>query len=139
MEGMEATQEMAALKASLNTTAEQARPWFEGRSIALTKTEFGGRSPRGKSPKCGVYVYYGAGATPLYVGQSKRRIKLRLYDQTSPHAQKPWWGNWTDLRFLAVEKETDRLVLELLLILAYAPPHNRKPAGVPIDTLFIAL
>ncbi|MDD0841424.1 hypothetical protein [Pseudomonas sp. Gutcm_11s] len=136
---MESPQAIATLKTTLKTTAEQAQQWFESQSIVLTKEEFGGRSPKGTSPKCGVYVYYGADAFALYVGQSGRRIKLRLHDQTSPHAQKPWWSNWTDLRFLAIENETDRLVLELLLILAYAPSYNRKPAGVPVDALFMSL
>lgn len=129
---------VAAFKDALDAAASRAKDWFEHDANEIPRRDFEPRSAAGTSPKCGVYVYVGADGSALYVGQSKRRIKLRLHDQTSPHARKPWWASWSQVRFLPIACETDRLVLELLLIVAYAPPHNRKPAGIPVAALFAA-
>lgn len=123
------------VKASLSAAAANARAWFESESKAISAPDFGKRSEKGKAPKCAVYVYYGpAGA--LYVGHTKRGLKARLYDQTSPHAKKPWWPQWKTVRYLPIKEETDRLVLEMMLVLAYQPPYNHKPAGKHVDELF---
>lgn len=133
---MESIEHVESLKDALSDATNKARAWFEAKSPALHRPEFEQRSKKGESPKCAVYVYYGDDGTALYVGQSKRRIKLRLHDQISPHRLKAWWASWATVRHLTLQDETDRLVLELMLILAYAPPHNRKPAGKDVAALF---
>lgn len=128
---------VAKLRRSLDETAGIARDWFEDTARIITRTDFERRSPVGTAPKCGVYVYFAEDGSALYAGQSKRRIKLRLHDQTSPHSRKRWWDSWSTIRFLPIAEETDRLVLELLLIIAYAPPYNSKPRGIPANSLFV--
>jgi hypothetical protein len=123
-------------KTSLAQVAVDARAWFEHSSLTLTRSAFEGRSAKGTAPRSAVYVYYGPEGQALYVGQSSRAVKARLYDQTSPHAKKAWWQHWTSIRHLTLGDETDRLVLELALIVAYAPPHNSKPAGKHVSSLF---
>ena len=123
------------LKSSLRLAATNARTWFESESTAISADEFGKRSEKGKAPRCAVYVYYGT-AGALYVGHTKRGLKARIYDQTSPHAKKPWWSQWHTVRYLPIKEETDRLVLEMMLVLAYQPPYNHKPAGKRVDDLF---
>jgi hypothetical protein len=123
-------------KASLAQVADDARAWFEHSSSPLSRHAFEGRSAKGTAPRAAVYVYYGSEGVALYVGQSGRAVKARLYDQTSPHARKSWWKDWTSMRHLTLADETDRLVLELALIIAYAPPHNSKPAGKHVSSLF---
>ena len=83
-----------------------------------------------------VYVYYDSEDIPLYVGQTKRGIKARLYDQTSPHKKKTWWAKWHVMRFVQLTDEMDRLTLEFLLILAYQPKWNVKPRAKAISDLF---
>lgn len=123
-------------KASLVQVSVDAREWFEKSSLSLTRSEFETRSAKGYGPSTAVYVYYGSDGGALYVGQSGRAIKARLYDATSPHAKTPWWPEWTSMRHLKLPDETERLVLELILIIAYAPPHNTRPAGKRASDLF---
>ena len=83
-----------------------------------------------------VYAYFNDEGNAIYVGQTGRHVKARLYDQTSPHQQKDWWENWTHMKFIQMPDPMDRLVLEFLLILAYAPIENRKPKAKKIEELF---
>jgi hypothetical protein len=87
------------------------------------------------SGKGSVYVYY-RNKTALYVGQTGRKVKSRLHDKTSPHKKAKWWKIWNNMRFMNLEKQEDRLVLEFLLILAYEPTHNKKPKALKISNLF---
>lgn len=123
-------------KSSLAQAAGSAREWFEDQALRVERVAFEQRSKKGTAPKCAVYAYYDCDDNALYVGQSRRRVKSRLWDETSPHAEKGWWPLWTHMRHLGLVEETDRLVLELSLILAYAPPHNNKPAGKRVSDLF---
>lgn len=83
-----------------------------------------------------VYVYFNQSEKAVYIGQTGRYIKARLYDQTSSHQQKDWWKQWTHMRFIRMPDLMDRLVLEFLLILAYSPIENRKPQSKRIKELF---
>jgi hypothetical protein len=74
-----------------------------------------------------VYGYFDSYGKAVYLGRKGRHVKARLYDETSPHMQKEWWGCWTFMRFLQLPDETDRLVLESLLIAVYEPTGNAKP------------
>ena len=47
-----------------------------------------------------------------------------------------WWKSWKTVRFLQVQNETDRLTLELHLILALKPPHNSKPGSREFGSMF---
>ena len=57
---------------------------------------------------------------------------MRANYESSLHYDTVWWKQWKRLRFLNIEVETDRLALELLLILALAPKHNLKPRFRPL-------
>lgn len=127
--------QLIEVKASLDKAVTNAQKWFESASTEITANDFKKRSESGKAPKCAVYVYYGPDGA-LYVGHTKRGLKARLYDQTSPHAKKPWWTKWLTVRYLPIGEETDRLVLEMMLVLAYKPSHNFKPAGKLVGDLF---
>ena len=83
-----------------------------------------------------VYIYFNEMGRAVYIGQTGRHVKARLYDQTSPHQRKDWWQQWTYMRFVQMSDLMDRLVLEFLLILAYSPIENRKPQSKKINELF---
>lgn len=83
-----------------------------------------------------VYAYLAADGTALYVGEASRPIKRRMHDQTSPHKNTPWWDSWTNVRLLSVTNRTDRLALELLLILTLQPAYNSKPAARDFAAMF---
>jgi len=82
-----------------------------------------------------VYAYFGQDGRALYVGLTSRRVKARLHDETSPHKKKVWWNHWHTMRFVQLQDDMDRQVLEFLLILAYAPMHNEKPKAKKLDEL----
>ena len=128
---------LEAFRGTLKAASAQAQAWFESQALRTEREAFEQRSKKGQAPKRSVYAYCTKDGTVLYVGHSSRRIKARLTDETSPHRSKPWWDSWSHVRHLAVESETSRLVLEMMLILAYTPAHNQKPAGETIESLFL--
>lgn len=125
------------LKSSLRDVAGQAKDWFEERTTPYTAEDFHGKGRLGDSGRGAVYVYFDAGSRALYVGLTKRRVKARLYDQTSPHKRKPWFAEMKSMRFIQLGNDMDRQILEFLLILAYEPKNNEKPRAVRPDELFL--
>jgi hypothetical protein len=123
------------LRKSVGTSADIARLWFESRTAPKTKEQFEARGQLKDEGSGSVYVYYAADGSALYVGQTGRVVKARLHDQTSPHKKKDWWVTWSEMRFVQLPDEMDRLVLEFLLILAYSPPWNVKPKAKDLGLL----
>ena len=117
-------------------TAAIARSWFEDRSEIKTREQFEARGQLGDVGGGAVYVYFTDKGRAVYVGQTSRTVKARLHDQTSPHKSKPWWKTWSYMRFVALECDVDRLVLESLLIAIYEPSANEKPKAKSISALF---
>jgi hypothetical protein len=86
-----------------------------------------------------VYVYFDADGRALYVGETSRRVKARMHDQTSPHKATVWWPKWQSMRFLTMMSKSDRLVMEMLLIAAMNPEFNVKPGKIDPSNLFASV
>ena len=123
------------LKSLANTTLA-ARNWFWASTAERTREEYFAKGKLGDAGKGAVYVYLNAHHEPLYVGEAGRPIKRRMHDLTSPHKKATWWNEWTTVRLLAVHDRTDRLTLELLLILGCKPQFNRKPGACEVEAMF---
>ena len=82
------------LRKSIGAAADVARLWFESRTTPKSQQEFEAKGKLGDSGDGSVYAYFDADGKGLYVGLTKRRVKARLHDQTSPHKDKPWWSEW---------------------------------------------
>jgi hypothetical protein len=92
----------------------------------------------GDSGKGAVYAYFDKHQGTLYVGQAGRPIKRRMHDELSKHKLAKWWKSWETVRFVQLEDRTDRLTLELLLVLALKPKYNSKPGAREISKMFRA-
>lgn len=121
---------------SLGQASGDAKNWFESAALKRTRSEFLARGKLGDDGSGAVYAYFAQDGSALYVGEAGRPIKRRMHDQTSPHAKRDWWPEWQTVRFLQVPNRTDRIVLELLLILALRPKFNTKPASRELDLMF---
>ncbi len=126
-----------ALRCSLKQAVTDAKKWFETSSGRThTRTEFEARAQIPDTGEGSVYVFLRARGRSVYVGQTSRRIKNRLHDQRSPHKMKRWWDSWSRMRFVTLRDETDRKVLEMLLILAMKPTENEDLRPKPIQEMF---
>jgi hypothetical protein len=123
------------LRDSLGKAANNAKDWFEERSKIFTKDGFETRGGIDDSGEGAVYVYYLKGKA-IYVGQTGRGVKERTRYVTSRHNKKSWWDGWSEMRLIQMPDETERLILEFNLILAYQPKMNVKPKAKAIDDLF---
>jgi hypothetical protein len=123
---------VAAPVADLYATAEKAKRWFLATARCHSHDDWckhGGLSDSGKGA---VYAFLSKNGRTFYVGQTGASLKKRANYVTSCHYDTVWWKRWTTLRFLNIKNETDRLALELLLILALAPKSNVKPCFRPL-------
>lgn len=123
------------LRSSIDESSNLARLWFEDRTQPKSREIFDAKGQLGDHGTGAVYVYYASPGIALYVGQTGRKVKSRLHDEKSPHKFKTWWSQWTEMRFVQLNDEMDRLILEFLLILAYAPPYNDKPKAKDLNDL----
>ena len=126
----------AYLRSAISSAADISIKWFSSHASNVSRKLFHSGNRMNDARTGAVYVYYDSEDIPLYVGQTKRGIKARLYDQTSPHKKKTWWAKWHVMRFVQLTDEMDRLTLEFLLILAYQPKWNVKPRAKAISDLF---
>ncbi|MES2250104.1 MAG: hypothetical protein V4645_22735 [Pseudomonadota bacterium] len=127
---------LETLRKSLEKTASDAKDMFLATTTPKTREVFLSRGQLGDEGTGAVYAYFDADGRAVYVGETGRRIKSRMHDETSPHAKAAWWPSWTAMRFLRVSDRTDRLTLELLLILALEPPFNAKPGARVFAEMF---
>ncbi|MGA7540698.1 MAG: hypothetical protein WBW93_18220 [Steroidobacteraceae bacterium] len=118
--------------ADLYATAEKAKRWFLGRACSRSHGDWDRRGGLSDSRHGAVYVFFDRNGNALYVGQTGASLKERANYETSRHYDTVWWNKWTTLRFLNIGGETDRLALELLLILSLAPNHNVTPCFRPL-------
>ncbi|WP_114070887.1 GIY-YIG nuclease family protein [uncultured Comamonas sp.] len=121
---------------SLASASENAINFFMSKTFVHDRSVFFARGKLGDDGSGAVYAYYDEHGKALYVGQSGRTIKSRMHDQTSPHKKTLWWETWKTMRFVQVRDCTDRLTLELLLILALQPAFNTKPGPRMLATMF---
>ena len=123
------------LRKSIGVSVDQAEMWFESRTQLKSREQFktkGGLDDRGDGA---VYAYFNSDGHALYVGQTGGSVKARIHFQTAAHKRTRWWSQWTTMRFMQLKDKMDRLVLELLLILAYTPKFNKKPGAKNLDEL----
>ncbi len=112
---------------SLDRAAADALMIFAGFSKTFTREEFESSSfDSSLYAKAGIYEYRDEGGTALYIGRTKRRIKARLTDVTSPHAQKEWWPKWRSVSILPMYCPKEQFWLEAFLILALRPQFNKQ-------------
>ena len=113
---------------SLKVTSYSAKYWYENRTFPIPRATFNQRGGLSDTGKGSVYVYY-KGEEALYVGLTARNLKARMHTKTSPHKEKEWWDKWDSMRFLQLEDDVDRQLLEYLLIVGYNSEWNTKPRG----------
>lgn len=126
---------MTDFSTSLKNTCDLAHTWFINNSKEFTREKFAEKGGLNDKRIGSVYVYFDDKNHALYAGETSRAVKARLHDQTSPHKSKDWWGCWKTMRFSQIENQTDRLVLEMLLILQLAPTNNQKPSPKEISKI----
>ena len=124
------------LRNSLEQAAMDAKELFFDAASLKSRLEYFAKGQLGDSGDGAVYAYFAPDGAALYVGEAGRPIKRRMHDQTSPHKNAAWWQSWEKVRLLAVTNRTDRLALELLLILALKPAFNSKPAARDFAAMF---
>ncbi len=124
------------LKNYIGTTADVARKWFEQESPEIKKRQFKQKGGLNDKKKGAVYVYFDKNRQVLYVGETGGGVKERTHFKTARHTETEWWPKWQRVRFMSMVDRTSRLTLEMLLILAYQPPYNKKPEARKIEELF---
>lgn len=124
------------VRKSLSKAATDAMNWFNSNSIIKGRGDYFAKGKLGDKGTGAVYAYFDSDGTALYVGQASRPIKSRIHDQTSPHKNTEWWKSWKVVRFLNLQNQTDRLTLELLLILQLKPKFNLKPSAREFFAMF---
>jgi hypothetical protein len=125
----------SAFLKSVQETAKRGQIYFVGAAKKRTLDEWNQRKLK-DSKKGSVYVYFDANLNALYVGETGGGIKARSNFITSKHRNATWWKRWKHIYFLPCSDRTDRLTLELLLILSYQPKGNTKPGPRLIKKMF---
>jgi GIY-YIG catalytic domain len=124
------------LRRSLACVAKDAKDWFWSATTEKTRDEYFAKGKLGDDGSGAVYAYLDENNKALYIGEAGRPIKRRMHDEKSPHKHANWWECWKKVRFLQMPCRTDRLALELLLILACKPPYNTKPGPRDYRVMF---
>jgi hypothetical protein len=127
---------IVALRQSLERASSDANAWFSSAAVSKGRNDFFAKGKLGDNGTGAVYAYFDANGEALYVGEASRPIKHRMHDEKSPHKNTVWWESWETVRFVQVQDRTDRLALELLLILALQPPFNSKPGVRGVGAMF---
>lgn len=124
------------LRKSLAQASTHAEELFFNQALPKNREQFFAKGQLEDDGYGAVYAYFDEHENALYVGEAGRPIKRRMHDQTSPHKETEWWESWKSMRFLQVHNRTDRLALELLLILSLKPIHNSKPGPRDLSKMF---
>jgi hypothetical protein len=128
-----------AVVTDLFNAAETTRRWFMANTKPRSPADWDARGALQDWGQGVVYAFFGTNEKALYVGETGRRIKERSHAVTHPYRSQPWWNEWVALRLAPMTYRTDRLAIELLLILALAPTHNKKPGSRPQVRMCVAL
>jgi hypothetical protein len=125
-------------RSSIGNAAKAVADFFKNSAtLAITRDEFKKRGRLvGDRSDGAVYVYFDAQGDAVYVGETGRHVKSRLHDQTSAHKNSIWWKTWTTMRFLPMSDNSDRLIMETLLITSLNPKHNVKPGQINVAEIF---
>lgn len=126
----------SALRRSLLETTSLAARWFEERAIQVRRADWEDEPARTGSMAKIVYGFFDREGQALYIGESGTTMKERVRSRTNSHRKKGWWHSWEFLKVAPVTERTDRLTLELLLILHHQPRHNSKPGPRSIKEMF---
>jgi hypothetical protein len=126
------------VRSSLRKAIQDAEAWFYVTATDLPRDSFEKRGGD-KGTKKVVYVCCGAEGRALYVGESSLKLKDRARVKTSRHLDAPWWRRWRTVRYLRIDDKTDRLMLEIFLILAMKPAYNSKPGPRDLKQMFEAM
>ena len=121
---------------NLAATSESAKKWFWETSTKKPRKDYEARGKLGDKGTGSVYVYIGDKGRVIYVGETGRKIKDRQHDVKSPHKKQKWWNEWNEVRFLHVSDRTERITLELFLILQLNPRENTKPGYREIAKMY---
>ncbi|MEE9343116.1 MAG: GIY-YIG nuclease family protein [Gammaproteobacteria bacterium] len=121
---------------SLRVASKDAKKWFLDKSISSPRSDWKKVSCIAKNIRNIVYAFFDEAGSCIYVGVSKVELKKRIHYKTSPHAKKPWWRKWKTVNVLEISNASDRLFLEMLLIISLMPSENMKPAGRNIKDVF---
>lgn len=124
------------VRQSLSKAAADAKDWFLSASVARSREDFDARGRLGDDGTGAVYAYFDKKGDAVYVGETSRPIKRRMHDRSSPHKEAEWWGSWSNVHFVQLQDRTDRLALELLLVLSLRPKFNSKPGPRPLAAMF---
>jgi hypothetical protein len=124
------------LRNAVDKASATAMEYFKSRSAKLDRNDFEKKGSVSDFSVGCVYIFFDAEQNALYVGQTSHSIKARSRYQTSPHAKKDWWKHWKFVHAVEARSEVERLILELLLILAYKPSSNKRPKIRAINALF---
>jgi hypothetical protein len=116
----------------LYATATKTKRWFLSRAGTYSPDDWNKHGGLRDSGSGAVYAFFGNHNKTLYVGQTGASLKARAKYETSCHYDTKWWKQWRSLRFLNFQNGTDRLAVELLLILALEPRYNVKPCFRPV-------
>jgi hypothetical protein len=127
----------ATLRRALETTIHQACLEFEELSILKGRHDYEARGKLGESKGGSVYAFFDRHGAALYIGEAGRPFKRRQHDELAAHKHGKWWKTWRTVRFVPMKDRTDRLTLELLLILGLRPKFNRKPSARELDLMFL--
>lgn len=127
---------IAQVRESLSRAAADANEWFSSAASESGREDFLARGKLIDDGSGAVYAYFDGDGLALYVGEAGRPIKKRMHDKTSPHKTAQWWELWTSVRYLQIQDRTDRLALELLLILSLKPKFNLKPGVREFEAMF---
>lgn len=124
------------LRESLAYASSNAKTLFFDQAKFKSREQYLAKGGLGDDGNGAVYAYFDRNGRALYVGETSRPVKRRMHDQTSPHKKAKWWESWESIRFLQVRDQTDRLALELLLILSLCPTNNSKPRPRDVSQMF---
>ena len=125
------------LREAINSASSVARDWFTKHATIKTKEDWGARNGLQDHANGAVYAFFSEDGCCLYVGQTTQKLKVRALAQTARHDRTDWWDKWTSLKFINISDKTDQLVLEMLLIIAFEPEYNVKPASRKINEMFM--
>lgn len=129
--------EIDSFRLAVAACSATAREWFLAHSHQKDKAAWNSYGGLGDNGSGAVYAFFSSSSECLYIGQTTYPLKTRARFETSCHYDTPWWEDWTDLRFMNIENQTDQLVLEVLLILTFSPRYNAKPCARVIQDMYV--
>lgn len=124
-----------ALSNVVYRASEKSYQWFNKNSIDNIRSDFvSSRITTDNGEGC-IYIFFNRSGNAIYVGQTKMRLKARIKVKTSKHDSQIWWSKVHTVSFINVDNQAERLILEMLLILAAKPKENKHPCNTDIKLM----